>query len=148
MLLMLLLSTGVAGTQTLACRRTSRTPQGIMSGWRLGRAVGRSLTHLQVDCRLSEDFWPAVWAHLPRLQVLTIRCWIPSDISLPDLASFCSSATRPLQLLRTCTPFLECEMFDDPWWHDALALSPRQMYQEGVGAGRYAPALAQLHSLP
>jgi hypothetical protein len=65
----------------------------------LGAVVGGTLAHLQlVECHLSADFWPAVWAHLPGLQVLTVRCRQPSDISLPDLASFCSSATHPLQL--------------------------------------------------
>jgi hypothetical protein len=42
------------------------------------------------------------WVHEPTWQGYSsspYRCGLPSKISLPDLASFCSSATHPLQLL-------------------------------------------------
>jgi hypothetical protein len=65
----------------------------------LGAAVGSTLAHLElVECRLSVDFWPAVWAHLPGLKTLTISNKLSSYISPSDLAEFCSAATHPLQL--------------------------------------------------
>jgi hypothetical protein len=39
----------------------------------LGATLGSSLKHLVLgECEVSVDFWPAVWAHLPGLQQLTV----------------------------------------------------------------------------
>jgi hypothetical protein len=66
----------------------------------LGRAVGITLAHLElVDCRMSPDFWPPVWARLPGLKTLTVSGKSSVLITSQDVASFCSSATHPLQLL-------------------------------------------------
>jgi hypothetical protein len=62
----------------------------------LGQVMGSSLTHLHLMAtRLPRSFWPAVWAHLPGLQVLSLWKVIAAVI---DVASFCAAATRPLQL--------------------------------------------------
>jgi hypothetical protein len=64
----------------------------------LGRVLGGSLRHLEIKgSQLVTDFWPAVWSHLPGLQQLTLGPYA-SPLTSDDLASFCSSATRPLQL--------------------------------------------------
>jgi hypothetical protein len=65
----------------------------------LGFALGSSLTQLVLgECDLSPDFWPAVWAHLPGLQQVTVGSRVRGANVLHELASFCSCATRPLQL--------------------------------------------------
>jgi hypothetical protein len=66
----------------------------------LGSILGSSLTHLQVERgHICRDFWPAVWAHLPRLQRFSLGRYIDSDdICLDDLGAFCTHAARPLQL--------------------------------------------------
>jgi hypothetical protein len=62
----------------------------------LGVTLGSSLKQLVLSwCDLSQDFWPAVWAHLPGLQQLTIS---HGAINARELEDFCSSATRPLQV--------------------------------------------------
>jgi hypothetical protein len=64
----------------------------------LGRAPGASLKHLEIfGGQLPSDFWPAVWAHLPGLQQLTLGPYV-DPLTSEHLVSFCSSATRPLQL--------------------------------------------------
>jgi hypothetical protein len=64
-----------------------------------GQAVGSSLAHLQLHgCRLLSDFWPAVWIHLPVLQVLSVSNSPPNCVRPPDLVAFCRAATRPLLL--------------------------------------------------
>jgi hypothetical protein len=65
----------------------------------LGGALGTSLKQLVLQrCALSEDFWPAVWAHLPGLQQLTVEDNVYGFIGMDELASFCGGATHPLQL--------------------------------------------------
>jgi hypothetical protein len=68
----------------------------------LGRALGSSLTHLEIrGSDVSRDLWPAVWAHLPGLQQLSLFYWTVGDvftIHFEDLAAFCTHATRPLKL--------------------------------------------------
>jgi hypothetical protein len=49
-------------------------------------------------CTVLQDFWPAVWRHLPGLQELTIFMGVLGAISSSDIAAFCSTATRPLSL--------------------------------------------------
>jgi hypothetical protein len=64
----------------------------------LGSTVGSSLTHLDLSSgHLSRDFWPAVWAHLPGLQRLSLGMG-KDTIRLEDVAAFCTHAPRPLQL--------------------------------------------------
>jgi hypothetical protein len=65
----------------------------------LGSVLGSSLKQLVLgECEVTDDFWPAVWTHLPGLQQLTIRGSASGAIGTDELASFCSHATRPLQL--------------------------------------------------
>jgi hypothetical protein len=65
----------------------------------LGPTLGSSLKQLMLEeCVLSWDFWPAVWAHLPRLQQLGVEGLVRGAIGVHGLATFCSCATRPLQL--------------------------------------------------
>jgi hypothetical protein len=66
----------------------------------LGRALGSSLTRLEVTSgHISRDFWPAVWAHLPGLQQLSLGPCIDRDtIFSEDIAAFCTHAAHPLQL--------------------------------------------------
>jgi hypothetical protein len=69
----------------------------------LGGALGSNLKQLLLQrCALSKDFWPAVWTHLPGLQQLTLTDGVWGSgtgcISVDELTSFCSHATRPLQL--------------------------------------------------
>jgi hypothetical protein len=66
----------------------------------LGSILGPNLTHLTVEnLLLSQDLWPAVWAHLPGLQQLELRGEDEAEApSAESLAAFCSHATRPLQL--------------------------------------------------
>jgi hypothetical protein len=65
----------------------------------LGEALGSSLKKLTLyQCDLSDDFWPAVWAHLPGLQQLAVTHLVHGSIGPEQLASFCSHAARPLQL--------------------------------------------------
>jgi hypothetical protein len=74
----------------------------------LGFALGSSLTQLELwECDLSPDLWPAIWAHLPGLQQLTVDECVCATVGADSvygatgaqqLTSFCSSATRPLQL--------------------------------------------------
>jgi hypothetical protein len=64
----------------------------------LGRAVGTSLTHLQLQgCPLSPDFWPAGWVHLPVLRTLHIRDSPRGPVKPKHLVAFCRSATCPVQ---------------------------------------------------
>jgi hypothetical protein len=64
----------------------------------LGGALGSSLKRLVLgDCDLSDDFWPAVWAHLPGLQQLTVTDKVRGSIGPQQITSFCSQAVRPLQ---------------------------------------------------
>jgi hypothetical protein len=44
-------------------------------------------------CILSDDFWPAIWSHLPGLQQLTVGRGV-SGATAHELANFCSCATR------------------------------------------------------
>jgi hypothetical protein len=65
----------------------------------LGVTLGSSLKQLVLEvCELSDDFWPAVWAHLPGLQQLTVTDDVYGSFGVDELSSFCSGATRPLQL--------------------------------------------------
>jgi hypothetical protein len=65
----------------------------------LGVTLGNGLKQLVLmECKVLYDFWPAVWAHLPGLQQLTILSNVRGAIGVDELASFCSRATRPLQL--------------------------------------------------
>jgi hypothetical protein len=65
----------------------------------LGATLGNSLRQLVLEaCELSPDFWPAVWAHLPGLQQLTVSDQVKGASSATELAVFCSRAMRPLQL--------------------------------------------------
>jgi hypothetical protein len=65
----------------------------------LGVTLGSSLKQLVLEsCELSGDFWPAVWAHLPGLQQLTVADVVSGVISAHELAVFCGRAARPLQL--------------------------------------------------
>jgi hypothetical protein len=65
----------------------------------LGAVLGSSLKQLMLrDCQLLEDFWTAVWAHLPGLQQLRVGDNVRGAIGVDVLAVFCSRATRPLQL--------------------------------------------------
>jgi hypothetical protein len=65
----------------------------------LGRALGFSLRQLHIyGGHISKSFWPAVWAHLPGLEQLTLGPHAGGAVDLDDLASFCSRAARPLQL--------------------------------------------------
>jgi hypothetical protein len=66
----------------------------------LGRALGTSLIRLDLSSsNISRDFWPAVWAHLPGLQQLSLGEYIHGTaVHLADLAAFCTHAPRPLQL--------------------------------------------------
>jgi hypothetical protein len=68
---------------------------------KLGTALGQRLTGLQLQrCDLCDEFWAAVWAHLPGLQRLTLCDSLLdiNEISQETLTSFCSHATHPLQL--------------------------------------------------
>jgi hypothetical protein len=65
----------------------------------LGRALSASLTNLHLEkYRLSASFWPAVWGHLPGLQSLSLSDGMTEQVNREDVASFCTSAPRPLQL--------------------------------------------------
>jgi hypothetical protein len=65
----------------------------------LGATFGSSLQHLMLQkCDLSPDFWPAVWAHLPGLQQLTVGDGVYGAAGAHELIFFCSRATRPLRL--------------------------------------------------
>jgi hypothetical protein len=65
----------------------------------MGVTLGSSLKHLWLNTgELSEDFWPAVWAHLPGLQQLTVSDDVDGPTGAHQLAVFCSRTTRPLQL--------------------------------------------------
>jgi hypothetical protein len=65
----------------------------------LGIALGSSLKQLTLyKCEVEEDFWSAVWAHLPGLQQLKTWEKVSGAIGVDELAAFCSRATRPLQL--------------------------------------------------
>jgi hypothetical protein len=65
----------------------------------LGGALGSSLKKLVLqECYLSEDFWRAVWAHLPGLQQLTVQDGVYGATGATELIFFCSRATRPLHL--------------------------------------------------
>jgi hypothetical protein len=69
----------------------------------LGTALGERLLTLKLRaCQLSNDFWAAVWAHLPGLQRLTLCDPLPGagdgGVSQETLTSFCTHAARPLQL--------------------------------------------------
>jgi hypothetical protein len=65
----------------------------------LGEALGSSLGHLVlVQCDLSDDLWPAVWAHLPGLEQLTVTDKVRGSIGPQQITSFCSQAVRPLKL--------------------------------------------------
>jgi hypothetical protein len=65
----------------------------------LGVTLGSSLKELVLEkCELSDDFWPAVWAHLPGLQQLGVEDSVGGASRAAELAFFCSRATRPLQL--------------------------------------------------
>jgi hypothetical protein len=71
----------------------------------LGRVLGSRLTCLELQaCQLTKDFWPAVWGHLAGLQHIYLWHEAASEVSAETVASFCSHATRPLQL--TLTPQL------------------------------------------
>jgi hypothetical protein len=64
----------------------------------LGEVVGTSLTHLElVGCRLSSDFWPAVWVHLPLLQTLYISDSPQGSVMPKDLVTSCTRATCPIK---------------------------------------------------
>jgi hypothetical protein len=66
----------------------------------LGGALGSSLKQLVLqECELSDDYWPAVWAHLSGLQQLSIWDGARGAVGAQDLAFFCSRATHPLQLI-------------------------------------------------
>jgi hypothetical protein len=66
---------------------------------KLSRALGARLSGLELKgCLLKQEFWPAVWAHLPGRQQLTLHDSLSQQISARDLVSFCSHAARPLQL--------------------------------------------------
>jgi hypothetical protein len=66
----------------------------------LGRIVGSGLTQLEIgNGHICRDFWPAVWAHLPRLTQLSLGCYLHMDnIYSQDIVAFCIRAARPLQL--------------------------------------------------
>jgi hypothetical protein len=66
----------------------------------LGRVLGSSLTDLEIRSgHICRDFWPAVWAHLPRLTQLSLGCYLHMDtIHSQDIVAFCIRAARPLQL--------------------------------------------------
>jgi hypothetical protein len=65
----------------------------------LGTALGNSLEQLVLElCELEDDFWPAVWAHLPGLRTLTIEDEVSGARDPSTIACFCSHATRPLHL--------------------------------------------------
>jgi hypothetical protein len=65
----------------------------------LGVTLGSSLKQLVLEaCRVGYDFWPAVWAHLPGLQQLTVTDIVFGSLGVDELSSFCSGATHPLQL--------------------------------------------------
>jgi hypothetical protein len=101
----------------------SEAALGASAVQQLGATLGNSLKHLVLEeCLLSDDFWLAVRAHLPglqqltigdtahklpntfwsvawaRLQQLAVRGNVYCAIDVQELASFCSHATRPLQL--------------------------------------------------
>jgi hypothetical protein len=69
----------------------------------LETALGSSLKHLKLRwCTIDPSFWPAVWRHLPELQRLEVcdeRVQQQQQIAPGDVASFCSHATHPLQLI-------------------------------------------------
>jgi hypothetical protein len=63
-----------------------------------GRALGDSLRQLELKRdNFAKDFWPAVWAHLPGLEQLTLHIQ-PGKTGRRDITVFCKRATRPLQL--------------------------------------------------
>jgi hypothetical protein len=65
----------------------------------LSAVLGSSLKQLVLRaCKVSDDFWSVMWTHLPGLQQLTISSNVRGAIGVDELASFCSRATRPLQL--------------------------------------------------
>jgi hypothetical protein len=65
----------------------------------LGATLGSSLKQLMLEeCVLAWDFWSAVWAHLPGLQQLGVGGLVRGATGVHGLATFCSCATRPLQL--------------------------------------------------
>jgi hypothetical protein len=65
----------------------------------LGAALGGSLGQLSLDrCDLEHDFWPAVWTHLPGVHTLAVGDEVDGAKDPYTMASFCSHATRPLQL--------------------------------------------------
>jgi hypothetical protein len=87
---------------------SSKQVQLSIDAWRLtagsavvkatGRVVGSSLVELELlGHSLSQGFWPAVWAHLPGLQQLTLSL-SPGQTQGADITSFCKLATHPLQL--------------------------------------------------
>jgi hypothetical protein len=65
----------------------------------LGDTMCTRVVHLELQrCQTAQGFWPAVWAHLPGLQTLTLHDTLSVPVCLEMLASFCSQATHPLQL--------------------------------------------------
>jgi hypothetical protein len=72
----------------------------------LGAVLGSRLVQLTLSRGLlRKGFWPAVWAHLPGLEQLSITNGVlqrehmcTEGLAKWDLASFCSQATHPLEL--------------------------------------------------
>jgi hypothetical protein len=65
----------------------------------LGTALGTRLQQLVLKrCGLEEDFWPAVWAHLPGLHMLRVGDDVYGAVDVHAITFFCSHARRPLRL--------------------------------------------------
>jgi hypothetical protein len=88
---------------------------------KLGSALGERLVGLELRaCQLGDDFWAAVWAHLPGLQQLdlcdTLSKVTDDALDGATLTSFCSHATHPLQLRLGYLMYLdlakECEVWE------------------------------------
>jgi hypothetical protein len=65
----------------------------------LSITLGSNLKQLVLEhCRVSEDFWQAVWDHLPGLQQLGVGEFVYGAVGAHQLSVFCGRAARPLQL--------------------------------------------------
>jgi hypothetical protein len=89
----------LVGKAVRLCITVPQVVTGAAEVEQLGVTLGSSLKTLDLwECELSDDFWPAVWAHLPGLQQLWVGDMVHGATSAPELAAFCARATRPLQL--------------------------------------------------
>jgi hypothetical protein len=111
----------------------------------LHQALGSRLTHLTLKrcSSLAADLWSALWCNLPALCVFTLGDHLPQDITAQQLTSFCTSATRPLQLiigegllskLSVSKEWLEQQCTDSEFLELVITASqPPRLYRVGPG---------------